>query len=349
MANLAYKAALRGENAILKRTGGLRKIQFKGKPAKYKTDEQAFKRRDQNYDGEFMEEFEENIIGGAVTVLAPFWNDLQDTYWVHEKNQDGEGRPILKSLVEALKLRYPDDHPDSPRKIIKYEDVDPNNYWDPFFQNPRLQAKQMRGGRYIFEYHKDPVDALLYFCYLHDPRVIIKGDDREISKYIASNAQYELVYPTQKTADSKAELKAEIELMGLIGGMEYERQKLIAKAMRLNVGDYEQPDPDRLLVEIGMAAKNTKTNKRFGTSPKEWLLQLAKLGNEDLQIHADIAQGIDLRIITRQRNKYYLNNVEMPDVSTENQLFTFLKLEVNREQFYDELLFLIGEKLKVNT
>ena len=76
---MSYRETL-GKHAILKRITGLNSVVFKSRPSRYSASSEAFSRKDHSFDGEFIEEFKQNVIPGAVTGLAPHWNDLKDTY-----------------------------------------------------------------------------------------------------------------------------------------------------------------------------------------------------------------------------------------------------------------------------
>lgn len=336
----SYRDAL-GQHAILKRITGLKTVQYKSRPARYEADLEAHARKDQNYDGNFLEDFDSNVIPGAVTGLAPFWNDLKDTYWVEDIR-------ILHDIVKngPVRIRYPNNHPDSPGQIIKAEDIDPRNFWDYFFQSPDLMNKRMESGKYTFELQKDPIDAILYYCYKNDPRVLVR-DGSEISKYVAGRAQYELIIPKQEMMEDRSVLKKEIGALSHLGNMSYEKQKHIARIMNLRLNDFENPDPDTLYVELGKTAKRKEKSSRWGVSWQEKFISLAEMPNEDLMLHLDIVKAIDMRIITRERNDYLLNSERLDGVKDENELFRFFKDEDNSGA-YKDLIFLIEEKEKQN-
>ncbi|MCO6500233.1 MAG: hypothetical protein J5I47_07645 [Vicingus serpentipes] len=330
-----------GKHAILKRITGLQSVEFKSRPAKYGTTREAFSRKDQHNDGEFLEEFKRNVIPGAVTGLAPFWNDLKDTYWPEQDLW------ILKSIIEdgPLKIRYPLNHPDSPGQIIPFDKIDPRNYYDAFFQSDDLKMKRMEGGNYTFELQKDPIDALLFYCYKNDPRVLIK-DGTKVSKYVVGKAMFELVLPGQELVQDKGDLKREAEAMSLFGSLSFEKQKYIAKIMNLRVKNIYQPDPDELYVAIGNAAKDKTKLHRLGVTVQERFLKLANSSNEDLLLHYDVSKGIDMRIIISERNDYVMNGERIENVRNEDELFKFFKDTKNSEK-YKDLVFLIEEKEKV--
>lgn len=337
-----YKKAL-GKNAILKKITGLQDIKFKSKPARYLTDPESHKRKSADVEGEFAEDFEDQVIGGAVTGLAPYWNDLHDTYWVQEPDEGN--RPILKELVQNIKIRFPDKHPEKPGQVILFADVDPTNFWDPFFQSVKLQDKQMVGGNYVFQLQKDPIDVLLYYSYANDHRTLIQGSTEAVSKYVVGQAKYKLIIPSQEIADDKQDLLSEIKTLALVGNMEFEKQKLIARIMKLRVTDYDTPDPDKLLVEVGTIAKSTKRSGKWDMTEQEKFIELATLSNEDLMIQVDITKGLEYRIITRERGDYFLNMEKMDAVIEENQLFTYFKADSNDKKYAD-LRFHIDEKEK---
>ena len=334
----SYKDSL-GKHAILKRITGLKTVQFKSRPAKYEATAEAYGRKDQNYEGNFVSDFNDNVIPGAVTVLAPFWNDLKDTYWVEDIR-------ILHDIIKNgnLRIRYPNNHPDKPGQVIKAEDIDPRNYWDPFFQADELSRKRMEGGKYTFELQKDPIDAILYYCYKNDPRVLVK-DGSEISKYVAGRAKYEMVIPKQELVDDKARLKKEIDTLTLLGSLSFDKQRYIAHIMKLRLNNYESPDPDNLYVQLGKAAKRKDKSSKWGITYQDKFAELAKMSNEDLLLHLDITKGLDLRLITKERNEFFLNSEPLVGIKSENDLFKYFKRDENVDK-YKDLLFLIEEKGK---
>jgi hypothetical protein len=333
-----YRDSL-GKYAILRLKTGLKSVQFKSRPARYEATPEAYARKDQNFDGNFLEDFQENVISGAIKGLAPFWNDLKDTYWV-------EDRRILEDIVKngPVNIRYPNNHPDKPGQIIKPEDIDPRNYQDYFFQSEELKMKRMVSGKYTFELQKDPIDTILYYCYKNDPRVLVK-DGSEVSKYVAGRAEYELIIPKQEMMQNKNVLKKEIDALSYLGSMSYEKQKHIAKIMRLRLNDVVNPDPDNLYLELGKTAKRKDRSSKWGISYQDKFISLATMPNEDLMLHLDLIKGMDLRVITKQRNEYFLNSERIEGVSDETELFNFFKDDANSER-YKDLVFLIEEKEK---
>lgn len=333
-----YRDAL-GQHAILRRITGLKTVQFKSRPGRYASSAEAYARKDQNSEGEFIEDFSSNVIPGAVTGLAPFWNDLKDTYWVEDIR-------ILQNIVRdgPIRIRYPNNHPESPGKLIKPEDIDPRNYWDYFFQSDDLKMKRMSGGKYTFELQKDPIDTLLYYCYSKDPRVLVKSGT-EISKYVVGRAQYELTIPRNELLEDSAELKKEINTLGYLGNMSYEKQKHIARVMKLRLNDFENPDPDSLIVELGKAARKKDKVPRWGMSHQDKFSTLAEMSNEDLMLNLDIVKALETRVLTVERNDYLMNSEVLEGVIDEVGLFHFFKRDNNSEK-YKDLSFLLEEKAK---
>ena len=333
-----YRDAL-GQYAILRRITGLKSVQFKSRPAKYDASSEAYARKDQSFDGAFVEDFQQNVIPGAVTGLAPFWNDLKDTYWVEDKK-------LLEDIINngPIRIRYPNDHPEWPGRLIKAEDVDPRNFWDHFFQSEELKMKRMESGSYTFELQKDPIDALLYYCYKNDPRVLVK-DGSEISKYVVGRAQYELIIPKQEMMEDKNTLKREMDALLHLNSMSYEKQKHIANIMKLRLNDLDAPDPDALFLELGKAAKRTDKVARWGMSYQDKFSSLSTMSNEDLMLSLDIKKALDLRVITVERKEYMLNSERLEGVRDEAELFHFFKRDTNSDK-YKDLIFLLEEKEK---
>lgn len=330
--------------AVLKRITGLKNTTFSSKPSKHAVPVEVFKRKDKDYFGELLEEFDGNVIPGAITGLAPYWNELKDTYWVQEPTMGNT--PILDELVSRLRFRFPKNYIDKTKagQIIRPQDVDTRNYSDPFFQNEATAFREMEGGTYIFDL-QDPLDILLFFIYKHDPRVLVR-DGRQLSKYVVGKAEYELILPEKKVVDDKAQVVKEMELLGLLSNMSFDKRKIVGRILRLSrIGDYNNPDPDVLLVELSKATKDDKRVQRWETSTQQKFSELAKMPNEDLMLHLDIEKAISLRIITSNRNTYYLNSEKLEGVDKYNDLFKFFRAEGNGEK-YKDLAFLIDEKQK---
>lgn len=334
---MSYKDAL-GKNAVLKRVTGLKNVRFKSRPSKFKTTAESYRRKDQISDGEFLEDFKDNVIPGANTYLAPYWNDLHDTYWVEDLG-------LLHRIIKesGIKVRYSEGH-EKEGKLIDIEDIDPTNYWDSFFQSQELRSKTMSGGTYNFNLHKDPIDVILYYCYKNDPRVLVR-DGREISKYVVGQAQYELLIPKYENQQTKNVLEDEINALTTLGSLTYDKKKIISHIMRLRVNDRNNPDPDQLLLELGRVAKSNKNIASLGMSEQKRFLNLATMSSEDLMLSLDIVKALEMRIITSSRNEYFLNQEVMQGVKDEIDIFHFLKLEENIEK-YKDLIFLIEEKEK---
>lgn len=334
----SYRDTL-GKHAILKRKTGLKTVQFKSRPAKYEANAEAYARRDQSFDGSFVEDFQQNVIPGAITGLAPFWNDLKDTYWVEDIR-------ILHDIVEngPIRIRYPRNHPDKAGQIIKVDDIDPRNYSDAFFQSDELKFKQMEGGKYTFELQKDPIDALLYYCYKNDPRTLVM-DGSEISKYVVGRAQYELLIPKHEMMEDKASLQKEVNALTYLGNMSYEKQKYIARIMKLRMNSYDDPDPDTLYVELGKKARDTTKVPKWGVSYQDKYVSLSEMSNEDLMLNLDISKALEYRIITNDRNDYLMNSEILDKVKDETDLFKYFKDSHNVDK-YKDLIFFIEEKEK---
>lgn len=336
MAKYKYLESI-GTHAILKRVTGLRSVQFKSRPAKYTASSEAYARKDRDYDGEFLEDFDENVISSAKTYLAPFYNQIKDSYWL-------EKRWILEELQDRLKVRYPTDHYEFPGRIIKPEDIDPTNFYDPFFMSNQLKTKRMEGGKYSFQLQEDPLDALLFYSYKHNPKVLVR-DGREISKYVVGTANFELIIPSEEQRDDKNKLKKLTDSLTLLGKLDFDRQKHIAFIMKLRLNDYVNPNPDAVYLELGKVAQSTNLVPRWAMTWQDKFISLANMSNEDLMMWVDITKGKDLRIITVERGEYFINSELIKGVKDEENLFKFLQSEENVNKYRD-LLFLIDEKSK---
>lgn len=325
-----------GDYAILRRITGLKSVEFKSRPSKFQVGKESFNRRDKQADGQFLDEFRENVIPGVVTGLAPFWNDIKDTYWL-------ESRAILDDLVNNIRAFYQKGH-ELEGQRIKAEDVDPGNYYDAFFQSEIVQSRRMEGGSYMFDL-KVPLDILLYYCYKNDPRVLVR-DGREISKYVVGNAKYELILPKHDVIEDRETIDRNIDALTKLGAMSFDKQKIIARLMKLRVNSYENPDPDELKVAIGQAASDTKKSSRYdGLSGQSRFLELANLSNEDLMLNLDIDKAIEYRIITSYRNVFELNGETLEGIDDKSKLFRYFRQDSNTEK-YKDLIFLLGERDK---
>jgi hypothetical protein len=332
---MSYRDSL-GEYAILKRITGLKHVQFKSRPAKFSTTTEAYARKDQNADGEFVEEFSNNVIPGAVTGLAPIYNEIKDTYWA-------ESKKLLTEIASEIKVSYPNNHPSKPGGLILPSEIDPGDYWDPFFTSDKLQKKQMESGTYTFNLQKDHIDALLFYCYKNNPETIVRDGNDQISKYVIGKARFELIIPSHEKVQDRNKLSLEVDALSLLKGLDYDKQRKVAKILRLKFNDYENPNPDSLYLRLGDFAKNTEKIPRLGITKQEKFINLAQSSNEDLMVHLDIVEGSDLRLITTERGNYMLNSEKLEGVSNEYDLYDFFKDDKNIEKYRD-LSFLISEK-----
>ncbi|MCA9382559.1 MAG: hypothetical protein KDH96_01195 [Candidatus Riesia sp.] len=322
--------------AILRRITGLNTVSsYKARPGKFKIGRKDFKA-----DGVSDGDFRQNVVPGVVTGLAPYWNEIKDTYWPED-----EDIKILHEIQSKLKVRYPKDHPESPGSIIKSEDIDPRNFWDYFFQSDKLKEREMVSGSYLLNLD-DPLDRLLFFSYKNNPRVLVR-DGREVSKYTVGAALFELVLPENEILEEKESIKKEMDAFLLLSKMSFEKKKTVARIMKLPLDSYDNPSPDNLDLEIGKAAKGIKRGKQDNKNIVEFI-EIASLNNEDLAIMEDITKAKDLRIIVRNRGEFFMNSEKLLGVESENAIFSFFKSKSEKNQeMYSDMLFLIKEKEKL--
>lgn len=322
------------ETATLVKLTGLNAVKFSSPPTKYKATEMDYLTRNQNAEGELLGEFSDNIIPGATMHLVPHWNKSKGTYWSADIK-------ILKEIMEEgiktgkLQIRYPKNFEDSDKagKIIKFEDVRPDNFLDPFFNSEELQTKKMEKGKYAFDLENDLVDRILFHSYRTDPRTEIKNGQYKKS---AINPRFRILLSESEKMEDKAELEKEVNLLSVLSKLPFEEKKKIARVAKIRMNDIENPDPDDLFITLLKEAKGSNQDK---------LIELTSISREDLDLLYDVERGIDYRIITVQRDKFHLNEEPIQNVKTKNDLINHLKdIENSGDRLY--LTELIGERTK---
>lgn len=316
-----------GEGAILKRITGLKSINFKSRPSKYNTNVKV-------YDDEsavFESDFTRNVLPGAVTVLAPFYNELKGTYWAES---DG----LLSELVNELKLEHDKYHPTRAGHTIKPEEVNPTNFMDHFFNHEDLRKLKMVGGQYVFK--NSPLDKFLFYCYKHDMGVIVRGGGDSRS-YIIDKAIYELIIPERERMEEVLVLDQNVDSAMALAENSHERKVKIAEIMELRVSS--NADPDELKLVVGRAAMDTKKVKKYGDkSPQDIFLKHSKMSNPDLDRLLMVNRGLKHRLIQQGAKGYEFNFKVLEGVYSEDDLFHYFNSKAGTDD-YKSLVFKIEE------
>lgn len=335
------------EFAILKRITGLNTIKgMRSRPQMFSVSQEDYNTKNVDAEGEFISQYDNNVLPKATTRLSPFYNEIKGTYWEEDLN-------LLKQIItpdpesgwRGIRVRYPKGHYDE-GKIINVDKIDPYNFYDAFFDSEELTSKVMRMGQYTFKNWKDPVDALLFLSYKNNPRVIVR-DGGQLSTHKSQTALYEIVIPKMERTKSKTKLKSEFDAIDLLNKMSYEKRKAIAYVMSLRLDDYENPDPDALFLELGNLVKDDSPNKvsKWGMTKRDKFVSLAKATNSDLALEVDIKKAKDFRVIEKIRNEYRFNHELLESVHDDLDLFKYFKSKDNLER-YNDLLYLVEEKSK---
>lgn len=326
-------------SVILKKVGaGLRALNIKGGLKEY---QQNSRNRDQ--DGEYIGEYKEPTMPGSKHFLAPVWEDLKKQWsW-------GGTQEDLSRIIDKLKLRH--DRGVEKGTLISISEVDMKNRKDPFFTSSYWTAKRYLSGGKLLLNLTVPEDEFFYFNYKGSHKVNDKTNP--LNKTFAAGALYEIINPKTIVAKKAKDVRSEASAMRALGGMEFEKQKLIAEIMDL---ECDFSDPDSLYIGIvDQACKNTEIIARYGSkTAQSRFVELAETKVEDLRVFAQIIRAKKARVLVNKGSYTQFNTGGRKDaegllikdrlegVNTDLSLINYFR-KIDNQEDYLQLL----EELKL--
>ena len=275
----------KAKTVILRKLGkGLGGLNLQGGLKEYR---QETMNRD--HQGEYFGDYKERTLPGSRHYLAPIWNDLKDQ-WAWAGNQED-----ITRLLGVLRLRH--DRGSEKGQIISPTSIDLKNREDAFFRNTYWTAKRyLAGGRLMLNLEVAE-DEFFYLNYKGSHKVNDSTDP--LNKAFIAGALYEIINPKTLVAKKAKDVKSEASAMRFLGGMELEKQKLIAEIMDL---ECDKEDPDSLFIGIvDQACKNTEIVARYGgKTAQDRFIDLAESPTEDLLVSAQIIRAKKARILVNK-------------------------------------------------
>ena len=296
--------------------------------------------RNDDKDAEYQNNFDGDVLPKQRTILRPVYLTAHETYWLDEPE-------ILYDIVDALKLRYPESHPEKPLKIIKSDEVYPQDYGDFFFDafkhDTRFQ-RMMEGGRYTFRL-EDPADRLLFYSMKNSPYTQVEGE--EVSKYMKGTIKYKLIMPGYKEEKNAEIQDKDIEAISKLSkknGISGDKQKMIAHIMGVRDIDTSNPDPENLRIQLKMqVASSLKPSKIPGMTQQDWFIELSNTPPAKLTKQYFVHKALSYNIIVRQGDKFRFNEVPVEGVIGLPALIEYYLDPANANQ-YGELTDLVESR-----
>jgi len=333
MTDTVKKKKNRGVVILKRKSKGLSSIKGVSAAREYGTNSTEKDYYSVSGNGEYVGEYKQPNLPNGKRALALFWNDLKKQWCWGSTIQE------LHDIVNNLKKRFPKNHYERPGQIITSQDVDLENFSDPFFNHADFEgSKYMVEGRILLNLDVD-LDRLYYYSYkgnhkCHD----LSGDQN--STFIMG-AEYELINPKKQDQKKSRDYKAEADASKELAKMEFEVQKMVAEIMNIPGYDKKDPDPDALFIALtDYAVKNLKKESIFNDQTgRDYFLELAKYPRESIVMLYGVTLARKAGIIRNKGTHWQFNsgqselNDRLPIDNTIKSLMAFFAKEENLQYY----------------
>lgn len=291
------------------------------------------KTKNRNEEGEIEGDYRGRSLLDTKHFISPIWSDLKKAWSFEGSPQD------LTRLIEAMRLRYPKNHPQEGQFIKGNAEEDSArliNRKDPVFNHKDLYGKYyMEFGRVSLDLSK-PDQEFLYRCYrgseVTDSR---EAGDAPVSKYISAGTKYQIVSPRNETKKAKVNADKEVKAITLLAAMDKHEERMRAVARIMELPQYaESTDASGVFVLLkDMAAQNVNMSSKYGKTYQDRFIELAELADEDLNITDQVWLGKTKGILRKRTGHYLFNGEKLDGLDTDIQLVNYFRNPKNTEQY----------------
>lgn len=284
-------------------------------------------RYDQNGEEIDSSPYVKQAFSQTMSGVRPPFDQKRGQFYINLPINTPEDRERLNQYVKECGLVYDKNHPKSGQVI---EETNPRNIRDPFFTNEEFQLRFESGQSVIND--ETPLGFLISKWVEADPRFMVNGE--ELNPLISAKVVYmvskggEVDRMQEKSADET------VTAVTLLGKMDFERQKQVARAMGIAL---RNPDPGKLrtlLLTKITSDKDKLAKDGKGTRNIDTFLKYAQAPSSELKTREVVTQARAEKIILRKTgNKYYYEDILLG--SNLDQVNEFLN---NHEDILDAII-----------